>query len=182
MMTKTRPFVVAVIALAAISFARPALAGAPLICFPFDIHGARSLPFGTNGFHDVDRSYDVSKLVDDTLALLVPETPVIVRMETMRRATLYAESKPAVAAALLARLEDRARTATPAAAALADFDLGYLIETYRQASATLRNLPVVAGHDGYQLVLKASALRPDPQIAYAAGLIDHSVAPRAAGR
>ena len=100
----------------------------------------------------------------------------------MRRATLYAESKPAVAAALLARLEDRARTATPAAAALADFDLGYLIETYRQASATLRNLPVVAGHDGYQLVLKASALRPDPQIAYAAGLIDHSVAPRAAGR
>src|SRR5262245_24316077 len=145
MMTRARLSIVAAVALIAISFARPALAGAPLICFPFDIHGARSLPFGTNGFHDIDRSYDVSRLVDDTLALLAPDTPVIVRMETMRRATLYVESKPAIATALLAKLEERARTATPSAAALADFDLGYLIETYRQANQTLRNLPAVAG-------------------------------------
>jgi hypothetical protein len=155
--------------------AGPALAGPPLICFPFDTHGARTLPMGPNGWRDVDPKYDVSRLVDDTVALLAPETPVIVRMETLRRATIYAASKPAIAVALLARLEERARTAPPASAALADFDFGYLVETYRQGAWAFKGaLPSVEKIDGYAIVLKALALRPDPQIESAAAMITRS--------
>src|SRR5260221_4326546 len=50
--------------------ARPALAGPPLLCFPFDIGAAKSLPMGPQGWESVDPRYNVSHLVDDTLALL----------------------------------------------------------------------------------------------------------------
>lgn len=96
-----RPLLYSVAAVAALLIARPALAGPPLVCFPFDIGAARSLPMGTHGWESIDPTYDVSRLVDDTLALLAPETPVLVRMETLRRATIYASKHPAVATALL---------------------------------------------------------------------------------
>jgi hypothetical protein len=160
--------------------ALPALAGPPLICFPFDTQGARTLPMRANGWHDTDPTYDVSRLVDDTVALLTPETPVIVRMETLRRATVYAATKPSVATALLATFEARARTATPALAPLADFDFGYLVETYRQGAWAFKGaLPPVDKIDGYQIVLKALALRPDPQIEFAAAMMTSST-PRSA--
>ena len=122
----------AVITLAAATLltARPALAGPPLVCFPFDVGSARTLPMGPNGWHDIDRQYDVSRLIDDTIALLGPSTPVIVRMETLRRATLYAGTNATIAAALLAKLEARAAARQPDVA-LAVFDFGYLVETYR---------------------------------------------------
>src|SRR5882672_3899519 len=86
---------------AAIFVARPALAGPPLICFPFEIGTAKSLPIGTGGWHAIDNRYDTSHLVDDTLALLTPKTSIVTRMETLRRATLYAAKDPRIAATLL---------------------------------------------------------------------------------
>ena len=60
---------VAVVTLAAVLLSRPALAGPPLLCFPFDIDGARSLPMGHGNWHDTDPRYDVSHLVPDTLVI-----------------------------------------------------------------------------------------------------------------
>jgi hypothetical protein len=120
--------------------------------------------------------------VPDTLAVLAPSTPVLVRMETLRRATLYAQKRTAVAKELLFRLE--ARTRENPKDALAAFDFGYLVETYKQASwlhqhtdwlkasgdATGANLAMKI--DGYEWVRKAIALRgSDPQMEFAAALM-----------
>src|SRR5215467_5360912 len=67
----------------------PAMAGPPLICHPFEIGNARSLPWGGTDWRAVKHDYEINHLVGDTLALLRPETTVIVRMETIRRATVY---------------------------------------------------------------------------------------------
>jgi len=166
-------FTTAAITLAAATLltARPALAGPPLVCFPFDVGSARTLPMGPNGWHDTDPKYDVSQLVDDTIALLGPGTPVIVRMETLRRATLYAGTNPTIAAALLAKLEARASARQPDVA-LALFDFGYLVETYRQAAAMFKHaLPSVETIDGYGLVQKAHAFRADAEIEFASAII-----------
>jgi hypothetical protein len=151
----------------ALSLASPALAGPPLLCFPFEIGSARSLPVGTGGWESIDPRYDASRLTDDTLALLTPETPIVVRMETLRRATLYAARTPAQAAVLLDRLQQRA-TVSNADTALAVFDFGYLAETYKQATH-LFGAPMKAAQavNGYRLVEKAAALRDDPAIAFA---------------
>jgi hypothetical protein len=181
-MTNAARSLVTAVTLAVVFTAIPALAGPPLLCFPFDIQGARTLPMAPSniGWRNTDSKYDVSRLVADTLGLLTPDTPVIVRMETLRRATIYAASTPAVAAALLAQLEERARTAAPAVAPLADFDFGYLVETYRQGASAFKGaLPSVDAVDGYQIVLKALALRPDPQIEFAAAMMTSS-SPRSA--
>ena len=127
---------------------------------------------GTAGWHSVDPSYNASHLVDDTLALLSPETPVVVRMETLRRSTLYAADRPEIATALLGRLRDRAKV--PAAdVGLAVFDFGYLVETYRQAVPIFKHaIAAIDGIDGYQFVLKARALQSDDaSMEYAAKLI-----------
>jgi hypothetical protein len=160
-MTRTRPMVFAALTVAAVLFARPAFAGPPLLCFPFDIGTARTLPMGTGGWRAIDPTYNVAHLVDDTLALLTPETPVLVRMETLRRATIYASVNPAAATALLMTLQTRA--AVPDAhAALAVFDFGYLVETYREAKPIFKSLVAAIDHiDGYQLVLKAQAMHRD---------------------
>lgn len=159
---------------AALLISRPALAGPPLLCHPFDIGAARSLPMGTGGWRATDPSYDVTRVIDDTLALLGPETPVLVRMETLRRATIYAADHPGIATTLLARLRDRAKV--PAAGVgLAVFDFGYFVETYRQAAPIFkRPLADIGDVNGYQLVLKARALQSDASMDYAAQLIKES--------
>ena len=78
---------VLVVALAATTSLR---AGTPLICHPYTIGAAKSLPGSDGDWKGVNPSYDRTHLVRDTLALLTPETPVIVRMETLRRAAIYA--------------------------------------------------------------------------------------------
>jgi hypothetical protein len=157
-MTRLRPLILTAIV---VLFAHPALAGPPLLCFPFQIGDAKSLPMGRGDWHAVDPKYDVSHLVDDTVALLTPDAPVLVRMETLRRATLYAAAHPPIADALLAALERRA-TAGHEAVGLNVFDFGYLVETYKEAKflfkAPIARLDAI---DGYQLVLKARALRGD---------------------
>lgn len=162
-----------------------ALAGPPLICHPFDIGGAKSLPWlggdrqSGRDWRGVDRSYDLGRLVEDTLALLTPETPVIVRMETLRRAAVYAAwamrdqkvgypvKDEKVARELLDRLLARAKDAEAKGKhdALAWFDAGYLAETYKQSGLATD----VKGHD---LVAKAIALRgQDAEMEFAAAII-----------
>jgi len=133
-------------------------------------------------------TYNTKNLARDTLEILGPDTPVLVRMETLRRATLYARKDPAAAKELLTRLHDRATSADSSGHpdALAWFDVGYLTETYKQWIG--QNLPHMtdgmrmdsnpaAGLDGYALVKKALAMRntalhgDDPQMEFAAALI-----------
>lgn len=165
--------------------ARPAFAGPPLLCHPFDIDGARSLPWdGSSSWFASRVDYDVSRLVTDTEALLVPATPVIVRMETLRRAAIYASRDQKVAARLLSRLVDRARDGDRAghADALAYMDAAYITEAFRQvgmldrmsefrATAPLMR-DLVGDANGYALAQKSISLRPgDPSLEFAAALI-----------
>jgi hypothetical protein len=170
-MLRVRPLILATVAVASVLVSRPAFAGPPLLCFPFDVGSARTLPMGTAGWHAVDPSYDSSRLVDDTLALLGPETPVVVRMETLRRATVYASTNPTIANALLNALQTRAST-PHAKVGLNMFDFGYLVETYRQAKWIFSApIPAIDHIDGYQLVLKAHALHGDPAMQFAAAIM-----------
>jgi hypothetical protein len=159
------------IVVASLVLASPAFAGPPLLCFPFDTFSARTLPMKAGGWNAVDTTYDASRLADDTMALLTPATPVVARMETIRRATMYASTHPQPASELLARMQARAAIST-ASAPSAVFDFGYLVETYKQASF-LFSQPVkgLDAIDGYQLVLKAAALQDDPAMQFAAAVI-----------
>jgi len=160
------------------------MAGPPLLCEEFEIGSAKSLPWQGPDWTAVRPGYDVSRLIDDTLALLNAETPVIVRMETLRRATVYARKDPKLAAALLSRLKARAHEAEARGErnALALFDAGYLIETYRQAHAIsiatreeywkFSQDDPGKDPDGYGLVLKAIQYRgKDAEMEFAAALI-----------
>jgi hypothetical protein len=154
-------------------FAAAVYAGPPLLCWPFDIGGARSLPFASDNWQSVDPSYNIQHLADDTLALLQPSTPVIVRMETLRRATVYAMKDGDVAARLLERVEARVNDAEKHGKpdALAMFDLGYLRETYKQTGKILAQSGVVAGRDGYALIARAIQLRGnDAEMEFAAAI------------
>jgi len=146
-----------------------ALAGPPLICHPFDIGKEKSLPWtGTSWNLSGNEGYDTSHLAQDTLALLDTKAPVIVRMETLRRATLYAGKDPIAAKELLTRLHSRANAKSQDALAL--FEFGYLVETYNQGLRKDQN--PAAGVDGYDFVKRALAIRSaDPEMAFAAALI-----------
>jgi hypothetical protein len=172
MTRRVRPLLVATVAVATVLLSRPALAGPPLLCFPFDIGSARSLPMGHGNWQQTDSTYDVSHLVPDTLALLTPSAPVIVRMETIRRATIYAAAHPRLATALLDELQARAATPPPAVAALSVFDFGYLVESYKEAKFLFKEPLTAIDHiDGYQLVLEAHTLQHDAAMQQAARLI-----------
>jgi hypothetical protein len=157
----------------------PALAGPPLLCHPFDIGSARSLPWdGTSSWWQGKSGYRLETLVADTEALLTPSTPIIVRMETLRRAALYASLDGKVAAALLSAVRTRAN----ASSVNALFDAGYLTETYRQIAMLrgerefadrARTIAGVLGNaDGTTMISKALALAPDdPSLEFAAALV-----------
>jgi hypothetical protein len=174
----------AAVATAMLLFANVAKAGPPLICHSIEIGQARSLPWISHSWNlSGSENYDTKNLVRDTLEILKPDTPVLVRMETLRRAALYARKDPLAAKELLARLHARATAADSAGHpdALAWFDAGYLVETYKQWLG--QNLPHMtdgmrmdpnpaAGVDGYAMVKKAIALRgDDAQMEFAAALI-----------
>ncbi len=155
------------VGLVVLILAGSALAGPPLICHRFDIGDAKSLPWiGSSWNISGNQSYDTGNLARDTMALLDANAAVIVRMETLRRATLYAQQDPRAAKELLTRLHARA---TAGRDALALFDLGYLAETYHQ---WLKGQDPAAGLDGYDFVKKALALRGnDAEMEFAAALI-----------
>jgi hypothetical protein len=164
-----------------LAFVIPALAGPPLVCHPINIGRATSLPWPSDGGGMVGRTdYDVSHLVQDTLSILRPDTDVLVRMETLRRATIYAQRNAVVAKELMLRLH--ARTTENANDALAAFDFGYLVECYKQAqSARALGLTAwrhtqwsnpAANVDGYGFVEKAIRMQAqDAEMEFAAALI-----------
>ena len=164
-----------------------AAAGPPLICHPFDIGTARSLPIGPadGGWSSIDPSYDRSRLVADTLALLTPATPTLVRMETLRRATVYVAGDAAAARALLQALRARTSKAPETRTeAMALFDVGYLAETYRQFGTHKRALSTAAGDlDGYTLLTAVlRVVNDDPALHFAAALMTTDGAHAAAHR
>ncbi|PYR89524.1 MAG: hypothetical protein DMF84_24265 [Acidobacteria bacterium] len=178
-------FVLTTALLASIALARPALAGPPLLCHPFDIGTAASLPWsGTTSWFDGKTDYKVANLVADTEALLAPSTPVIVRMETLRRASIYASRDPKIAFALVERLTARAQAskATGRPDALALLDAAYATEALRQIT-TIGGIPgfkdqvdgvkdVISNADGWQYMKASLAARPDdPALEFAAALI-----------
>jgi hypothetical protein len=155
--------------------ALPVLAGPPLICHPVEIGAAKSLPWSKSaqGWNGTVASYDASaNLIKDTMALLTPATPVPVRMETMRRASIYAAKDAKLASVLASKLEARAKESnTP----MTWFDAGYWIESVRQASFIYRYdmlTPAereawkirtgLQGQDGYPMVKKAMDLGGAP--------------------
>ncbi len=175
---------ISLMVLLALSLQQQAQAGPPLICHPFEIGNARSLPWSGSQWREVKRDYPLNRLVDDTLALLTKDMPVIVRMETLRRAAMYSSwaiydkevgyhtADLKVAQALMAKLMERV-TASQSKDALALFDAGYFIETWKQATgrADHDKLPQVKG---YELVKQASGMmKQNAALEFAAAIIRH---------
>jgi hypothetical protein len=153
-----------------------------LICHPIEIGQAKSLPW-VDFNHQGSTDYDLKNLSRDTLAILDSHAPVLVRMETLRRATIYARLNPQAAKDLITRLQARAANSDAAGRpdALAWFDVGYLAEAYKQWMGKGEPNPA-AGLDGYSWVTKAIGLRgSDPEMEFAAALITLS-GPEAAHR
>jgi hypothetical protein len=187
------PALRAMVLAAVLGAAAHAEAGPPLICHRFDIGTAASLPWSQgDGWDAALSSYDVSGLPADTLRLLAPETPVRVRMETLRRATIYAARDPRIASTLLSAVVGRVLNAEAGGKpdALAWFDAGYLVESYRQASQIYRWNMVTGsdrarwalkdepqGLDGYAWVQRALTLsRDNAGMLYAASLMREGAA------
>jgi hypothetical protein len=153
----------------------PLRAGTPLICHPYEIGNAKTLPGGP--MKGTSTGYDRANLTRDTLALLQPDMPIIVRMETLRRAAIYATADLrvwkrekytaedlAVARTLFDELQKRATDTKGDARALALFDAGFFAETVRHAQLDL-------GVDGYPMLLEAQKLRPqEPEFEFALAL------------
>lgn len=179
-MFRTRRHLIAAV-ITILATASPALAGPPLICNPFVTEGGTLIAWGTgSGWNTPDHSYDIKKLVADTTAALTPDTPVLTRMENLRRATIYAMRDPVIAEELLRALMRRALATTNDGGAW--FDAGYLIEAYRQgthlrgerraASEAWAAVDETIRVDGYGFVKKAIAMRgPNAEMEFAASLM-----------
>ena len=176
----------ALAATAALLCSLPALAGPPVLWHPFNIGNAASLPWSDSPYWwQGNASYDVRRLAADTGALLTPSMPVIVRMETLRRAAVYASLDRAAADQLLTRIRDRVKNAERngrAATALEWFDVAYLTATLWQIAELTHEpqfreralrLQGITGLDtAGEALRKALALAPDdPSIAFAAAII-----------
>src|SRR5260370_8727562 len=97
-----------VLVAAALCLATVAQAGPPIICHSIEIGQAKSLPWISHSWNlSGGEDYDTKNLVRDTLEILSADTPVLVRMETLRPATLYARKDPVVAKEFLAKLHPR---------------------------------------------------------------------------
>ncbi len=149
-------------------------AGPPILCHPINIGNANSLPTG-NGPFGYDRNYNRKNLLDDALRLLNSDMPVLVRMETLRRATLYvtrnlkgsySNEDKALAFELLSHLMIRSTEAhNNNSNKKALFDAGYLMQCYREAG-------LLNGNKGYDWVQKANHLSGgNPEMEFALALM-----------
>ena len=128
-----------------------ALAGPPLVCFPLDVGNAASLPWAAaaRGWNSPSATYDVRRLPDDTVALLDDKAPVIVRMETLRRAAIYSGSAAGAGRRLLKMLKGRIDQQVPGrTGALYLFDYGYLVGLSNRFSSRTKGAEAVP-EDGY---------------------------------
>jgi hypothetical protein len=160
------------IAAVVLGFSTFALAGPPMICHPIAIGQAQSLPLVDLNYRKGSGNYDLDNLTRDTLAILDSDPSVLVHMETLRRATIYARQDSVVAKHLLTRLHARAESSGDSSrGAIAWFDLGYLAETYKQWIGRGEPNPA-SGLDGYTWVEKAIRQRgSDAEMEFAAALI-----------
>jgi len=174
-------------------------AGPVLICKNYEIGAAKSLPWGGSDWRSVKPDYDINRLVEDTLALLTPETPVIVRMETLRRAVIYAawsrvdrevnyaKRNDTAAQDLFSRLMGNSKLSAFQSASkkpdpLRLFDAGFFLESWKQAYVDGSGKKPV-DFDGYALVKQAIAQRGnDPEMEFAAALITSIRSDKAAHR
>jgi hypothetical protein len=153
--------------------AKALLAGPPLVCHSFDIGSAKSLPWVSHNWNlSGTETYDTSRLTSDTLAILAADHSVIVHMETLRRAALYARKDPTAAKELLIKITMGTKSAnSDETRALTYFDSGYLAEVYKQWLGGGSQNPAT-GLDGHALIREAIQLRgSDPQMEFAAALI-----------
>ncbi len=171
-----------------LTLVRPALAGPVLICKAYEIGNAKSLPWGGNDWRSVKSDYDINRLVEDTLALLTPDTPVIVRMETLRRAVIYSawsrvdrevnytKRNDNAAQELFSRLVTTGKRAAFESAnkkpdPMRMFDAGFFVESWKHAYVDSSGVKP-PDFDGYALVKKAIEIRgADPEMEFAAALI-----------
>jgi len=170
----------------ALAVALPALAGPPFVCHPFEIGSAASLPWGaSNNFMGMRDDYDFRRVVTDTGKLLRPSTPTLVRMETLRRASIYASRDRVLAEQLLASLMGRVHAADRAGTpdALALFDAGYVVEALSELELFGPHMKTFAGldqvlagvtrpFDARSLLERSAALRPgDASIEFALAVL-----------
>jgi hypothetical protein len=159
--------------LATFGLAAPVLAGPPLLCFPLETGGAPSLPWREGGgWKGMRADYDRARLAQDTLALLGPQVDTLARMETLRRAALYAHEAGS-GRRLLAALEARVQKASGDEHARALFDHGYALGTLTQAGALggeRYRLPAAANERVQEAIRERGG---DPAMEYAAALIHH---------
>ncbi len=151
-----------------LAFTTFALAGPALICHKIEIGQAKTLPWVDLNFQKGNGNYDLNDLTTDTLAILDADPSVLVHMETLRRATIYARQDQQVAKQLIIRLRARADSSN---AALSWFDFGYSAETYKQWIGKAEPNPA-SSIDGYGLVTKAISMRgSDAEMEFGAALI-----------
>lgn len=154
---------------------RTASAGPPLICWPVAIGDAHSIPWGDDAF-DKGPS-DVDDVVRETLHALRPDADILVRMETIRRATIYLADERALAHQLLENLMARAldAEANDEPNAMAWFDAGYLVQAYDQMYGSRRSewsFGVASNVPGYAWVQRAIELTgDDARLHFAAALM-----------
>jgi len=175
--------------LAALAVALPALAGPPLVCHPFEIGSAQSLLWGrSDNFMGMRDDYDFRHVVADTGKLLTLAMPTLVRMETLRRASIYASRDRAIAEQLLVLLMGRVQAADQAGHydALALFDGGYVVEALRELELFGPHMKTFAGldrvlagvtqpYDGLSMLRRSADLRPgDASIQFALALLSPS--------
>src|SRR5438094_10656264 len=100
------------VAAATLTLATVVQAGPPLICHTIEIGQSKSLPWISHNWNlSGGETYDTKNLIPDTLEIMAPDTPNLVRMETLHTATLYTRKDPVVAKELLTRLDARATSA-----------------------------------------------------------------------
>ncbi len=180
-MNKPFAFFAAAIAAGSI-WCTSAAAGPPLICFPYEIGEARSIPWGGDAFTR-SSGYDTSNLVKDTLSVLKTEKSALVRMETIRRAAIYLRDEKSTARAveLLAKASWKAmdielegeRTGKASHASAAWFDAGFMAATFQQIGIDVGWKPGVGEHvHGYTWVAKALAgAGDDPEMEFGAAVM-----------
>lgn len=157
-----------------VMLASPVMAGPPLLCFPYEIGSAKSLPWGKDAFKKSE-SYDASKVIEDAVALLKAEKSTLVRMETIRRATLYIEKDSGRAHVLVTKLHEAAKELEEAgkASAAAWFDCGFAAATLSQSGCHVKGLPMSErGAPGTAQIKKALGMTPnDAAMHFGAALV-----------
>jgi hypothetical protein len=157
------------------AFAISALGGPPLICHTYSIGNDASLPAGADktSWNNPDPKYDTRMLASDTLGLLDSSKSLLTRMETLRRAAVYAGKDRAAGLELAGHLIARALASEVKGQndSLALFDAGYFVESTKQMSHITR-VSTLASIDGYDWVKRSLPGLQDKLAAeYALGLI-----------